>query len=86
VEELEWVLALDLEVLAMEKATVPNHQHTDRVHRRCKATMTAHCWRKARKPHLWPRRRCQGQRRTQSNLHKLPASAACGHWQPRGER
>jgi len=67
-------------------ATVPSHRHTDIVRRRCKATMTAHCWRKGRKPHPLLPLRCQGPRRTHCNFHKLFLPGASGHWSPRGEQ
>jgi len=71
---------------AASAASVPSHRHIDKVRRRCKATMTAHCWRKGRKTHPTLPLRCQGLRRTHCNLHKLPASGASGHWSPRGEQ
>lgn len=50
------------------------HWHIDTIRQHCKATMTAHSWRRGHNSHPCPPGHCQGPQCTQSNLRKATAS------------
>lgn len=68
------VESVSVESVVVALVLVLNHRHIDTIRRHCKATTTAHRWRKGRKTHPMLRLRCQGPRRIHCNFHKPPAS------------